>query len=211
MDGAVESQDAESAQRELDRVGGFSDGVFAVAITLLVLNIEVPQLTGDEKLTTALDDLVPDVITYFIAFAVIGLFWYGHHKAWSSLRGTTPRLVWSNLLLLSLIALMPFTTALMGSYNDQSIAIALYAANVGLAGLADSHVDKVAFESGLTVAVSGAQQRSQLRIGRLRSLVFFLSIPIAFISPTVGQLSWLALLLLPWVGRRAERGQGDSP
>ncbi len=134
---------------------------------------------------------------------MIGLFWYGHHKAWSRLRATTPRLVWSNLLMLSLIALMPFTTALMGSYNDQSIAIVLYAANVGLAALADSHVDKVAFESGLTAPVSAGQRRAQLVTGRLRALVFFASIPIALISPTLGQLAWLALLLLPWVGRRA--------
>jgi TMEM175 potassium channel family protein len=211
VDGTVESQDAESTQRELDRIGGFSDGVFAVAITLLVLNIEVPQLSGDEKLTSALDDLVPDVITYFIAFAVIGLFWYGHHKAWSTLRATTPRLVWSNLVLLSLIALMPFTTALMGSYGDQSIAIVLYAANVGLAALADSRVDQVAFDAGLTVPVSAGQRRAQLLTGRLRALIFFASIPIAFISPTLGQLSWLALLVLPLVGRRAESGQGDSP
>ena len=211
VDGPVESQDAESTQRELDRVGGFSDGVFAVAITLLVLNIEVPQLSGDEKLTSALDDLVPDVITYFIAFAVIGLFWYGHHKAWSRLRGTSPRLVWSNLVLLSLIALMPFTTALMGSYNGQSIAIALYAANVGLAALADSRVDRVAFDAGLTVPVSAGQRRAQLLTGQVRALIFFASIPVAFISPTLGQLSWLVLLLLPWVGRRAEADQGDRP
>ncbi len=211
MDGGVQSKDAESAQRELDRVGGFSDGVFAVAITLLVLNIEVPRLTDDEKLTTALDDLVPDVTAYFIAFAVIGLFWYGHHKAWSRLRRTTPRLVWSNLLLLSLIALMPFTTALMGSYGDQPISIVLYAANVGLAALADSHVDKVAFDEGLAVPTSDAEWRAQLVTGRLRPAIFFASIPIAFLSPTLAQLSWLTLLLLPWVGRRLLGAQGDSP
>jgi len=210
MDGGGASKDAESVQRELDRISGFSDGVFAVAITLLVLNIEVPQLQGDEKLTTALDDLVPDVMAYFIAFAVIGLFWYGHHKTWSRLRATTPRLVWSNLLMLSLIALMPFTTALVGSYGDQSISIALYAANVGLAALADSHVDKVAFEMGLTVPISAGERRAQLVVGRLRSLVFFLSIPIALLSPTLGQLFWLTLLLLPWVGRRllAQEAEG---
>ena len=156
----------------------------------------------DEKLTTALDDLVPDVTAYFIAFAVIGLFWYGHHKAWSRLRRTTPRLVWSNLLLLSLIALMPFTTALMGGYGDQPISIVLYAANVGLAALADSHVDKVAFDEGLAVPASDAEWRAQLVTGRLRPAIFFASIPIAFLSPTLAQLSWLTLLLLPWVGRR---------
>ncbi|HEX2387932.1 MAG TPA: TMEM175 family protein [Solirubrobacterales bacterium] len=211
MDGGVQSKDAESAERELDRVGGFSDGVFAVAITLLVLNIEVPRLTDDERLTTALDDLVPDVTAYFIAFAVIGLFWYGHHKAWSRLRRTTPRLVWSNLLLLSLIALMPFTTALMGGYGDEPISIVIYAANVGLAALADSHVDKVAFDQGLAVPTSDAEWRAQLVTGRLRPAIFFASIPIAFLSPTLAQLSWLALLLLPWVGRWLLGAQGDSP
>jgi uncharacterized membrane protein len=205
MEADAGSRDAESAQRELDRVGGFSDGVFAVAITLLVLNIEVPELGDGEKLTTALDDLVPDVRTYFIAFAVIGLFWYGHHKTWSRLRASSGRLVWSNLLLLSLIALMPFTTALMGTYEDQSISVALYAANVGLAALADSHVDKVAFDAGLTVPVGAGQRRAQLLTGRLRSLIFFASIPIAFLAPWLAQLSWLTLLLLPWVGRRAVR------
>jgi uncharacterized membrane protein len=213
MGRGADSRDAESAQRELDRVGGFSDGVFAVAITLLVLNIEVPQLSGEEKLTTALDGLIGDVTSYFIAFTVIGLFWYGHHKAWSRLRATTPRLVWSNLLMLSLIALMPFTTALMGSYGDQSISAILYAANVGLAALADSHVDKVAFEAGLTAPVGRAEQRSQLWTGRLRSLVFFLSIPIALLSPTLAQISWISLLLLPWLDRRSRRpaAQGASP
>ncbi|KAA0273119.1 MAG: DUF1211 domain-containing protein [Acidobacteria bacterium] len=210
LEGAAESQEADSAQRELDRVGGFSDGVFAVAITLLVLNIEVPQLAGDERLTTALDELVPDVTAYFIAFAVIGLFWYGHHKAWARLRATSPRLVWSNLVLLSLIALMPFTTDLLGSYGDQSVAVVLFAANVGLAALADSHLERVAFTAGLTAPASAGQRREVLVTGRLRSLVFFASIPIALLSPTAAQLSWLVLLLLPAVGRRirvaADRG-----
>jgi len=87
----------------------------------------------------------------------------------------------------------------------------LYAANVGLASLADSRVDRVAFDAGLSVRVSAGQRRAQLLTGRLRALIFFASIPIAFVSPTLGQLFWLALLLLPLVGRRAERDQGDSP
>jgi hypothetical protein len=61
------------------------------------------------------------------------------------------------------------------------------------------------------VHVSAGQRRAQLLTGRLRALIFFASIPIAFVSPTLGQLFWLALLLLPLVGRRAERDQGDSP
>jgi uncharacterized membrane protein len=207
MEAGAEGQRAESEQRELDRVGAFSDGVFAVAITLLVLNIEVPSV-ADGDLSGALDVLVPDIIAYFIAFAVIGLFWYGHHRAWSSFRRSTPRLVWSNMLLLSLIALMPFTTALMGRYNEagDEIAVILYALNVGLAACADTYVDEVAFGAGIARVVSAGERRAQIVTGWLRPAIFFGSIPIALlIGATVAQLFWLTLLLLPMVGRRVIR------
>ena len=207
MEAGAEAKRAEYDQRELDRVGAFSDGVFAVAITLLVLNIEVPSVQ-DGDLAGALDDLVPDVTAYFIAFAVIGLFWYGHHRAWSSFHRTTPKLVWSNMLLLSLIALMPFTTALMGRYNEtgDEIAVILYALNVGLAACADTYVDKVAFSDGMALAVSPGVRRAQIVTGWLRPAIFFASIPVALlVSASAAQFFWLTLLLLPAVGRRVER------
>jgi len=200
---------SQAAERELDRIRAFSDGVFAVAITLLVLNIEVPDVTGAD-LAHALDDLIPDVQAYFIAFAVIGLFWYGHHRSWSRYRGTTAGLVWANLLLLSLIALMPFTTALMGRYDNEAVAVVLYAINVGVAALADSFVDKVAFDEGLTEPVSAVEHRAQVVTGWLRPAVFFLSIPLAFASVTAAQLFWLTLLLLPWLGSRLAGAEGTG-
>jgi len=203
----------ETTGRELDRIRAFSDGVFAVAITLLVLNIEVPDVAAGD-LGGALDDLIPDVQAYFIAFAVIGLFWFGHHRAWSRYRGTTTKLVWANLLLLSLIALMPFTTALMGRYDNEAISIVLYAGNVGLASLADSFVDKVAFDDGLAEPVGAREHRAEVVTGWLRPAVFFLAIPLAFVSVTLAQLVWLSLLLLPWIGRRiasADDGADPSP
>jgi uncharacterized membrane protein len=207
MEAGAEAKRAESDKRELDRVGAFSDGVFAVAITLLVLNIEVPRVS-DGDLSGALDDLVPDVTAYFIAFAVIGLFWYGHHRAWSSFTRTTPKLVWSNMLLLSLIALMPFTTALMGRYNanGDEISVILYALNVGLAACADTYVDKVAFDEGIARVVSAGERRAQVVTGWLRSAILFGSIPVALLlGETAAQLSWLTLLMLGWVGRRVVR------
>lgn len=207
MEAGAEAKRAESGRRELDRVGAFSDGVFAVAITLLVLNIEVPSV-ADGQLKGELEGLVPDVTAYFIAFAVIGLFWYGHHRAWSRLQRSTPRLVWSNMLLLSLIALMPFTTALMGRYDEagDEIAVVLYALNVGLAACADTYVDKVAFDGGIAGTVNVGERRAQIVTGWLRPVIFFGSIPIALlIGASAAQLFWLTLLLLPWVGRRVER------
>ncbi len=190
----------ESERRELDRVGAFSDGVFAVAITLLVLNIEVPDVDGGD-LGQALRDLLPSIQAYFIAFAVIGLFWYGHHKAWSQLERSSGRLVSTNLLLLSLIGLMPFTTALLGRF-DEPLAVAVYSLNVGLASVADSLLDRVAISGRLTGPRDPLQQRQLLAMGWLRSAVFFVSIPLAWISLLAAQLFWLMLLVMPRLVRR---------
>lgn len=191
-------------QRQLDRLNAFSDGVFAIAITLLVLSVEVPDVRGDD-LGSALRDLGPDVTAYFIGFAVIGLFWFGHHVAFSTLTRSSPRLVAVNLVLLSLIALMPFTTSLMGGYEGEPIAIAVYAFNVGLAALVNAMVDLVAARDGLRPG-RREESRDVLIAGVLRPAVFFASIPVAFLSVTVAQLTWLTLFGVPaaslWLSRR---------
>jgi uncharacterized membrane protein len=141
------SQPTPAEERELDRVGAFSDGVFAIAITLLVLNIDVPGVAGDD-LGDALADLSGDLVTYGIGFAVMGLFWYAHHKRFARLRRSSGRLVLVNMVLLALIALMPFTTAVLGRY-DEPVAVAVYAVNVGIAMLLDGLLEVVAIDDGL--------------------------------------------------------------
>jgi len=215
MSGQIDKS-PEAQRRELDRVGAFSDGVFAVAITLLVLNIEVPNLTGEETLGNALVDLLSSIQAYFIAFAVIGLFWYGHHVAWSRLERSSGKLVAANLLLLSLIGLMPFTTALIGGdysdVKDEALAVSVYAFNVGLASAADSLMDRIVIRDGLSMPTDPFEQRATLVAGRLRFGIFFASIPIAFlISPTVAQLSWIGLFFTTTLAYRliGERPQPE--
>ncbi|MEZ5155025.1 MAG: TMEM175 family protein [Solirubrobacterales bacterium] len=192
----------EQSRRQLDRVGAFSDGVFAVAITLLVLNIEVPDVS-DSDLAASLDDLIPNVQAYFIAFAVIGLFWLGHHLAWARFTSSTRGLVWANLLLLSLIALMPFTTALIGEYGGEAIAVTIFAANVGLAAIADSFVDRVAYREGIVEDLSGEEVRGQVLAGWMRPAIFLASIPVAWlIGTTVAMYMWLLLFAVTPLARR---------
>src|ERR1700712_4859171 len=93
------------AERELDRLGAFSDGVFAIAITLLVLNLEVPDVPGDD-LGKAISDLSSSFLAYGIGFAVIGGFWFDHHRLFSRLQRGSGRLVFVNLLLLASIGIM---------------------------------------------------------------------------------------------------------
>jgi uncharacterized membrane protein len=192
-------------QKELDRVGAFSDGVFAIAITLLVLNVEVPKVPEGE-LGDALSNLSNDLSAYAIGFAVMGLFWYGHHKLFSRLERSNGRLVLANMVLLALIALMPFTTAVLGDY-DEALAVALYAANVGLASLVDGVTEAIAIRDGLEGAPSGEagrDERTALADALIRAGIFFASIPVAYgVSQSLAKWSWLLLIVLPRLLRRA--------
>jgi uncharacterized membrane protein len=187
--------DAENS-RELDRLNAFSDGVFAVAITLLVLNIESPKVEED-KLWDSLSNLGGDLYAYFLAFAIIGLFWYGHAAMLSHLERTSGRLMVVNLFLLSTIALLPFSTSLIGGYGDSELATCVFALNLGAAATADSLMDQVAMREELYVPGEEPDRRILTIEGILRPLVFLISVPLAFIDTTLAEVFWLTLFILP--------------
>ena len=196
-------------ERELDRVGAFSDGVFAIAITLLVLNIEVPDVPGAD-LGRAIRDLSDDFVAYGIGFAVMGLFWYEHHRLFSRLTHNSFRLVVVNTVLLASIALMPFTTAVLGRY-DEPLAVALYAVNVAAAIVLSRLVTLVALDEGLLSDVHGeaetARQRRIVLVGIVAQAgVFLVSIAIAYgISESLAKWFWLVLIPIGRLEGRAER------
>jgi TMEM175 potassium channel family protein len=194
------SEATEAERRELDRVGAFSDGVFAIAITLLVLNLDVPSSVSGADLGDALGDLGDDIEAYFIGFSVMGIFWYGHHKLFAQIERSSGRLIVVNFVLLAMIAVMPFTTDLIGTYNVP-LAIAVYAANVGLASLADGLTELVAVRERLAAPGKLRDERTVMISTVLRFAIFAVSIPLAWVSITVAQLSWFALLLAPRITR----------
>ena len=112
----------------LERLIFFSDAVFAIAITLLVIEIHVPHLTSfrSDEAWQALVDLQPSFFGFALSFLVIGRFWMGHHSAMANVAAYTPRLLWPNLLLLMAIAFMPFATAFMSSNIGQLVPTAFY-------------------------------------------------------------------------------------
>lgn len=195
---------SEAERRELDRVGAFSDGVFAIAITLLVLTIEVP--TGDD-LSDGLHELDDDLLAYFIGFAVMGKFWYEHHKLFSAIVRSDMRLIIANLVLLSLIALMPFTTGVLGSFDDP-LSVSIYALNVAAAAAASGLTELVAVNGALAPPGALGEKPLLVRVNGWVVAIFLLSIPIAYLADTgVAQLFWLSLLLVPQL-ERARAGRG---
>jgi uncharacterized membrane protein len=196
---------------EFGRVLAFSDGLFAIAMTLLVVSVTVPSISDTDSisdLADGLNDRVPDLTSFFISFAVIGRYWLAHHRFISLLSGIDQGLIGLNLIYLAFIAFLPFPTALLGEYFENPLSIVIYAVSVGVISgwevvLLRHAYEKELFARPLTPAV--------YRFAVLASLtpVFFfaLSIPIAFASTTVAAVSWF--LTIPagtMLERRAPEG-----
>jgi uncharacterized membrane protein len=109
---------------QLERLILFSDAVFAIAITLLVIEIKIPDIhkdVSDKALLAALGDLAPKFIGFIISFMLIGLYWTVHHRMFGFVTSFDPRLLWMNLFFLFFIALMPFSTGFYGEYSGTEL------------------------------------------------------------------------------------------
>jgi uncharacterized membrane protein len=180
---------------EFARIVAFTDGVFAIAITLLVLSLDVPADLSGSALHHFLADSWRQFFAYFLSFAVIGRFWIGHHRLFSMVDNFDRQLLVLNLAYLSLVVLVPFPTELLGDYGSDSDAVALYALVVGSAALLAWVMLGYALRRGH--ARPEARAAIGLVVGGplMPALIFYASIPVAFASPTIAQLMWIALLV----------------
>lgn len=193
----------EENEVEFSRIVAFSDGVFAIAITLLVLNLEVPAHTTGAELDNVLWEQRQDVFAYALSFAIIGRFWVVHHRFFSSVVGFDGRLLGLNLFYLGWIAFFPFSAGVFGGHAGDTAAVVLYALNlagitlVGLLMMADAQ------RAGLS-EMSAEEAREGRRRAIFISAVFLVSIPVAFLNPNLAPILWIALFF-DSVGRRVRR------
>jgi uncharacterized membrane protein len=125
----------ERGSEEFSRVLAFSDGVFAIAMTLLVVGIAVPTIQDTDdvgELADALNDLIPNFVSFFISFAVIGRYWAAHQQSFSNLAAVDRGLIGINLIYLAFVAFLPFPTALLGSFFENPLSIVMYASTVAI-------------------------------------------------------------------------------
>ena len=123
-----EIHDRKDQELEFGRVLAFTDGVFAIAITLLVLALDVPPNLDD--LGAALRDRSSDFVAYGFSFAVLGSIWLAHHRFYTLVARFDGRLIVLNLVYLALVALVPFSAELLGHYSDTTEAVIVYAVNL---------------------------------------------------------------------------------
>lgn len=190
-------------RNELGRITAFADGVMAVAITLLVLNIEVPPSDTGEELSDQLVDLLPSIGTYLLAFALVGRFWIIHHNLFEVLRAFDGVLMGLNLVFLALIAIVPFSTDLFDEYSEDALAVAVFGLVMALAALVSWSMTSYSLRRGL---VHDHQREATTPRGSLPALwftaVFALSVPLAFVNVAIAQLMWLATIVLRYPLRR---------
>ena len=123
---------------QVERIVFFSDAVFAIAITLLIIEVKVPHLPAElpeSEVWRELIKLVPQLIGYFTSFLVIGAYWVGHHRIYKYIAGYDDGLIWRNLLVLMSVAFIPFTTAFYSEYFYRTTASVLYLGSLASAGM----------------------------------------------------------------------------
>ncbi len=199
--GKLKSYKRSESELEFGRILAFSDAVFAIAMTILVLTITVPnipdRLVADE-LPGKIADLWPHLFSYLLSFAVIGVHWIGHHVIFSRIVRYDMRLVAINLAFLCFIALLPFPTELLGEYGDQAISVVIYATNLTILGVLQTWLFVHAIRRGLLrESISDEEEKHWIANLVFKPIIFGASIPIAiFVSPSLAQYSWILLLVL---------------
>lgn len=180
------------------RFDAFSDGVFAIAITLLVLELAVPE--GPENLLTRLGQEWPSYLGYLVSFAFIGGIWVAHSTLGRFLRRTDQVLVGLNLLLLLLVGLLPFTTNLMASHltdSGEHVAVVALGINLLLAAIMiNLMLDYAAREPELISANGGPELKAFARQRRVTLIVQGLATLLGLVLPAVAVVAYLVISVL---------------
>jgi uncharacterized membrane protein len=201
------SKQREGNEIEFSRIVAFSDGVFAIAITLLVLNLGIPKHLANGEIADALWDQRENFFAYALSFAVIGRFWLVHHRFFGEVKAFDGRLIVLNMFYLGWIVLIPFTSEVLGEYGGKEAAIVLYAANLIGVVLTGMWMAADARGAGL-VETPAAAHREQRYRSLFIAAVFLVSIPVAFAAPSLAAFVWLLLFFDP-AGRFAAAGEPD--
>jgi uncharacterized membrane protein len=191
----------ENSERDTARLEAFSDGVFAIAITLLILEIHVPEFEEGQSLWHSLADLWPSYFGYAVSFLVIGIMWVNHHSLFRIVRRVDHWVLVFNLLLLFCVAFIPFPTAVLAAHIDQpdeSTAVVFYAATFVVTAIAFNLLWRYPTKHAPWLLEPDADPRVIASITRRYSLGPLIYLAAAFVGwffPTAGLIA-LALIAL---------------
>jgi len=186
-----------------DRLLFFSDAVFAIAITILALELRLPahlapdHPAGSPALWAALGSLWPRYLSFVVSFVVIGMYWLGHHRMFRLINRFNDQLVRLNLIFLFFVVVIPFPTTVLGDYESTQAATVLYAGNLMLTGIMQLVIWRYSTAGRRLVEteLTAEQYRRLVRRVTVRMLippvVFLLSIGVSFYSVRWASYSWV--------------------
>ena len=170
------------------RLEAFSDGVLAILITILVLELKVPHGTD----FAALRPLLPVFLTYVLSFVYLGIYWNNHHHMLHATARVNGRILWANLHLLFWLSLVPFTTGWMGENHFAPLPTAVYGAVLLLAGIAYLILaNAIVAEHGPDSQLAQALGRD--RKGKLSLVLYAIAIPLAFVNQWISDAIYVAV------------------
>ena len=180
-----------------ERLTALSDGVFAIAITLLVLELRVPEQLPQGGLITLVPELLPRVIGHAVTFAVLGIYWVGHYNMFLHIKRHDRTLLWLNNLFLLFVAVMPFPTSLVVQHGSDRLALIVYAGTLMCAGLSleliwlyathDNHLVAHGLDPDLIAFVH--------RRILLAPLMYLLAVVVSFASLTAAKLIFVIVVV----------------
>lgn len=191
--------DVDSPERNeaISRVEAFSDGVLAIIITIMVLELKAP---ADEDIG-ALWRLWPVFVAYLLSYAYVAIYWVNHHRLFGFARAVTGGLLWANMALLFTLSLIPFTTAYLGEHRFGRDATVLYLASLLLAALAYVVLQAQVARTGVRDAATRHYHRATLRKGLAAIATYAAGMALSFVVPALG-MACAALVavfwMLPW-------------
>ena len=190
-------------QPSVDRLLALSDGVVAIAITLLVLQLNVPSPAtlhhpnSASELAAQLGHGTDRLVSYVISFYVIAQFWLVHHRVFRRITGQQEGLAWWNFAFLFTITIMPFTSDLLGKFSANPLAVSIFAANLLLAVVATELTVIYGRRRDLVTAETAQETRAARYRVAASVLVIVLSIGIAWVNPDAAKYFWLLLAVAP--------------
>lgn len=184
------------------RLEAFSDGVLAIIITIMVLELKVPH--GDDWAT--LKPLLPIFGSYVLSFIYIGIYWNNHHHLFQSIHKVSGSVLWGNLHLLFWLSLIPFVTGWMGENHFSTLPVALYGFVLFMAGVAYFILARILIKlhgKDSTLGIAYGKNNK----GKLSVIIYLLAIGLTFINQWIGFILYIAVAIM-WIipDKRIEKG-----
>jgi uncharacterized membrane protein len=176
------------------RLEAFSDGVIAIIITIMVLELKVPH--GSEWSNLA--GLIPVFVSYLMSFIYLGIYWGNHHHLMHSITKVTSGIIWSNLNLLFWLSLIPFTTGWMGENHFATNTLALYSVSLLMPAFAYYILQSLVLKHHLHPDEFELAHRKQNKKGQISLVCYILSIVFAFIAPVISGVFIVGVALM-WI------------